>query len=252
MQMRILGTSGGIGGHARTTAYLVNDNILIDAGTGVSALSLTEMARIDHIFLTHSHFDHIACLPMLMDSVIGLRASPLVVHALPETIEILRLHIFNWLIWPDFTVIPDADNPFLVFQAIEEGEARQLGPVTITALPAHHTVPAIGFQIDSGAASIVYSGDTLGGAEFWRAVNAIDNLQTLIIETAFPEREELLARRSRHLCPTLLHRELKLLEKNADILITHLKPADSALIMQEIHQLNPYVRELQQDETLSF
>lgn len=252
MDVRILGCSGGIGGAARTTAFLVDDHILIDAGTGLSELSLLEMAAIDHVFLTHSHFDHIACLPMLLDSVMSLRSKPVQVHALPETIEALRQHVFNWHIWPDFTVIPDEEWPFLQFSPILEGESHTVDGLIFTALPAHHTVPAIGFQIDAGHASLAFSGDTLGGADFWRAVNAIENLRALIIETAFPEREVLLARRSRHLCPSLLHHELAQLTRPAEILITHLKPADAERIMQELQAQGLAVRELQQGQTLQF
>lgn len=252
MQVRILGCSGGIGGEAKTTAFLVDETTLIDAGTGVAELSLAEMARIDHIFLTHSHFDHIACLPMLLDSVVGMRAKPVQVHALAETIEALRLHVFNWHIWPDFTVIPDDETPALQFVPISEGERHRVGKLWFTALPAHHTVPAIGYQIDAGHASLVYSGDTLGGEAFWSAVNAIDNLHTLIIETAFPDREEMLARRSRHLCPALLLRELAHFTQTAQIRITHLKPADAELIMSELREQRLAVRELQQGEILSF
>src|SRR5690606_831156 len=103
MKFRVLGCSGGIGARARTTSFLVDEDILIDAGTGVEDLSIEELARIDHVFLTHSHLDHIAALPLLVDSVGGMRDKPLVVHALPETIVALRTHIFNWTIWPDFT-----------------------------------------------------------------------------------------------------------------------------------------------------
>ena len=252
MKLRILGCSGGIGGAAKTTAFLLDGHILIDAGTGLGSLSLQDMAAIDHVFLTHSHFDHIACLPMLLDSVMSLRAHPVHVHALPETIEALRLHVFNWHIWPDFTLIPDETRPVLHFVPMLEGECHRVGHLALTALPAHHTVPAIGFQIDNGHASLVFSGDTLGGEDFWRAINAIENLRALIIETAFPEREEALARRSRHLCPSLLRRELARLESCPEILITHLKPADAELIMREVLQSGLLVRELQQDQTLQF
>jgi len=52
---------------------LLDHDVLIDAGTGVGDLSLTEMSLIDHVFITHSHLDHIACIPLLMDSVGFLR-----------------------------------------------------------------------------------------------------------------------------------------------------------------------------------
>jgi ribonuclease BN (tRNA processing enzyme) len=108
MKVRILGCSGGIGGrHLGTTAILVDDDILIDAGTGVTHLPLAELARIDHVFLTHSHLDHIGSLPLLIDSVADLRTEPVIVHAIPETLDIIGRHIFNWEIWPDFSDHPE-------------------------------------------------------------------------------------------------------------------------------------------------
>src|ERR1035437_4004974 len=106
VKLRILGCSGGIGGrHLRTTSMLVDNDILIDAGTGVADLSLSELSLIDHVFVTHSHLDHIVTIPFIVDTVGGMRAKPLTVYAIPATIEILRNHIFNWIIWPDFTRI---------------------------------------------------------------------------------------------------------------------------------------------------
>src|SRR5438045_1003394 len=114
MKLRILGCSGGIGGrHLRTTSMLLDNDVLIDAGTGVSDLSLTELSMIDHVFVTHSHLDHVTSIPFMVDTVGGMRDRPLTVHALPETVEVLRNHLFNWSIWPDFTQIPSIENPLL-------------------------------------------------------------------------------------------------------------------------------------------
>jgi len=125
MKLKVLGCSGGIGGaQPRTTSFLLDDDILIDCGTGVGDLTLDELARIDHVFLTHAHLDHIAALPLMIDSVGELRQAPVQVHATPETIRILHSHIFNWLVWPDFSAIPDHHQPFMRFQPIHVGERR--------------------------------------------------------------------------------------------------------------------------------
>ncbi|TJZ69389.1 MBL fold metallo-hydrolase [Chitiniphilus eburneus] len=236
MQLRILGCSGGIGGVHRTTAMLLGERTLIDAGTGVGDLTYDELVRIDHVFLTHAHLDHIACLPMLIDTVFGARERPIVVHASQATLGVLHQHVFNWAVWPDFTVIPAADAAMLRFEPMETGECREVDGCRITALPALHTVPAVAYALDSGDATLVFSGDTADCAEFWQAVNAIPNLGTLIIETAFANREEALARLSRHFSPRLLLDALKQLARSdaVEILITHLKPADHALTMREV------------------
>ncbi len=220
----------------RTTSMLVDNDVLIDAGTGVADLSLTELSLIDHIFVTHSHLDHVATIPFIVDTVGGMRAKPLTVHALPETLDILRKHIFNWSIWPDFTQIPTPDKAFLKFKEIQLGETVKLSKREFTALPANHVVPAVGYQVDSGKASLVFTGDTTTNDPLWVIVNRIANLRYLIIETAFCNRERQLAEVSKHLCASMLAEELAKLERSPEIFITHLKPGEIELTMQEIEE----------------
>lgn len=235
MKVRILGCSGGIGGRRlRTTSILVDHDILIDAGTGVGDLSLAELALIDHVFLTHSHLDHIASLPLLIDSVSDLRQKPVTVYATAATLAIIGEHIFNWVIWPDFTVIPSRERALMQYREIVLGESVRLGARAITALPAEHTVPAVGYQLDSGAGSLVFTGDTTVNSSFWPVVNQIVNLRYLLIETAFPNRDRRLAEISKHLCPSMLADELKKLTIDAEIHISHLKPSQIELTMAEI------------------
>jgi ribonuclease BN (tRNA processing enzyme) len=237
MRLRVLGCSGGIGGrHLRTTSFLVDSDVLIDAGTGVGDLTLAELSQIDHIFVTHSHLDHVASIPFLVDTIGGMRAKPIEVYAQRATIEILKNHLFNWAIWPDFTEIPTREAPFLRYRELELGRPVTLSGRTITPIPARHTVPAVGFHLDSGAASLVFTGDTAPNDALWRVVNRIDNLKFLIIETAFSNKERHLAEISRHLCPMTLAGELKKLERNAEIFITHLKPGEIEPTMLEIEE----------------
>ncbi len=237
MKVRILGCSGGIGGrHLRTTSMLVDHDILIDAGTGVADLSLAELAMIDHVFITHSHLDHIASLPLMIDSIADMRDKPLTVYATDSTLEIIKNHIFNWAIWPDFTEIPSRDKPVMQYQPIRLGQKTVLGGRSITALPAEHTVPAVGYHLDSGNGSFVFTGDTTVNEAFWPVINKITNLRFLIIETAFSNREKRLAAMSKHLCPSMLADELAKLMREAEIFITHLKPGQIELTMSEIDE----------------
>jgi len=234
MKLRILGCSGGIGGSARTTSMLLDNDVLIDVGTGLGDLSLAELSLIDHVFVTHSHLDHIACLPLLMDSVGSTRNAPLTVHATEATLEIFRQHVFNWKVWPDFALIPSAQQPFMRYQTIQLGQAVELEGRRITPLPVSHTVPAVGFHIDSGTASLVFSGDTTSCDALWEAVNRIPDLRYLIIETAFCNAEKEIAVSSGHLCPSMLAEELLKLKLAPEVYITHLKPGEVELTMREI------------------
>ena len=236
MKFKVLGCSGGIGGALRTTSFLLDHDVLIDAGTGVGNLSLEEMSRVDHVFLTHAHLDHIASIPLLVDSVGYLRGKPVTIHAIPETIAALRQHIFNDVIWPDFGRIPTPDSPYLRYQAVAPGKTTDLAGRSITPLPANHTVPAVGYHLDIGEGSLVFSGDTTTSDALWDAVNRISNLKYLIVETAFSDGELETALLSKHLCPSLLRIELGKFKGNVPIYITHLKPGEMALIMQEVEQ----------------
>ena len=222
---------------------LVDHDILIDAGTGVTDLTLSELEQIDHVFLTHAHLDHIAALPLIVDTVGPIRKRPLTVHCLPEVQRNLKEHIFNWKIWPDFGQIPSKEAPLLLWQAIELGETVDIGGRKFTTLPANHVVPAVGYWLTSGRSSLVFTGDTTTNDALWKVVNKIHDLRYLIIETAFPNTERDLAIQSKHLCPSLLAAELRKLKLTVQVFITHLKPGAVTQTMAEIEedasQFNP-------------
>jgi len=236
MKLKVLGCSGGIGRDLRTTSLLIDDDVLIDAGTGVGDLTVDQLQCIDHVFLTHSHLDHVTSIPFLVDTVGWLREKPITVHAIEPTVKVLRDHLFNWKLWPDFAEIPDAHQPFLRYQTIVLGKTVDLDGRKLTPLPANHVVPAIGYHVDGGRASLVFTGDTTAHDPLWREVNKIGNLKYLIIETAFCDREKALAIESKHLCPSMLCEELAKLKRPAEIYITHLKPGEAEVTMQEIRE----------------
>lgn len=255
MHLRVLGCSGGIGGQSlRTTSLQIDHDILIDAGTGVGELSMAEMEQIDHVFLTHAHLDHIACLPLLINAVADRRDNPLFVYAIEPVIDVLRKHIFNWSVWPDFSILPSADFPAVRFQPIAVGQVVILNGRMIEPLPADHTVPAVGYRLDSGAGSLVFSGDSGPCPDFWRALGRIDNLRHLIVECAFPNCEQRLAELSRHFCPSLLATVLPELPASCQLHVTHLKPGHAETTMAELAACSRghSIRMLEYNQILAF
>jgi ribonuclease BN (tRNA processing enzyme) len=237
MRIKVLGCSGGIGGILRTTGFLVDEDILLDAGTGVGDLSIEQLCKIGHIFLTHSHLDHICSIPLLLDTVFGMRQKPITLYTTRETWDILKAHIFNWKVWPDFSVIPDEKNALLHYHEVRLGETVDLGERKFTPIPANHVVPAVGYHLEGKSASMVFTGDTTSCDALWEVVNRIGNLKYLIIETAFSDGEIEIAKVSKHLCPSMLVEELKKFERqDARIYITHLKPGEGEVIMHEIER----------------
>lgn len=235
MKVRVLGCSGAIAKDCRTTSFLIGERILIDAGTGVGDLTLEEMSKIDHVFLTHSHLDHIAALPLMLDAVSSLRETPICIHALSATIEALQLHIFNNVIWPDFSAIPTTAQPFLRYSPISVGQQVTIENRVVEVLPAVHTVPAVGYAVRGDTGWWVFSGDTERNPAFWSWINSMP-ICHLMIETAFSNRERSLATKSLHLSPATLALELSQLRSDRifPIYITHTKPSETALIMEEI------------------
>ena len=239
MIVQVLGCSGSIAAGCRTTSFLLDDDVLIDAGTGVGDMPLDALARIEHILISHSHLDHILSIGLLADSVMRERATrgPIQVHALPETIAALRTHIFNGVIWPDFTRLPSAENPMLSLVPFAVGDVLDLNGKRVEVLDASHTVPAVGFAVDGGTSGWwVYTGDTGPNPALWERLGRM-KVAHLVIETAFSDDERQLARISRHLCPSALGHELKNLGGSVDVHITHIKPGEMDAVMSEIGRL---------------
>jgi ribonuclease BN (tRNA processing enzyme) len=240
MQIRVLGCSGAIAEGSRTTAFLVDDDVLVDAGTGVGDLPLEELARIDHILISHSHLDHVLAIGLLADSVMRVRRAegrgPIRIHALPQTLLALRTHIFNGVIWPDFTRLPAPQEPALSMVPFEIGQQLILGGKTIEVLSAAHTVPAVGFAVRHDRSWWVYTGDTGPNPALWERLSRM-HVSDLVIETAFSDEEYDLARISKHLCPTELGRELKHLSVPVNVHLTHIKPGEREAVMTEVAAL---------------
>lgn len=234
MKLRVLGCSGGIGQGLRTSSYLIDDDILLDAGSGVGDLTLDEMRKLKHLFITHSHMDHVLSIPLLVDTLFNdLMDRPLLVHARPETIETLKQHLFNWKLWPDFTELPDRHSPVLRFIEMRPGESVDINGRHVEMVDVNHTVPACAYILQSEQMTFAYSGDTTTNDTLWSRLNELPSLDFMIIETAFAEDEIELAQMARHYCPSLLAADLKKLRHRPRIGISHLKPGYEEEIFQQ-------------------
>ena len=221
----------------RTTTILIDQDVLIDAGTGVGDLNMDEMSAIRHIFLTHSHLDHIACVPLLVDTLFDRLHTPITVHAQAATLDALQKHIFNNIVWPDFTRLPSPEKPVLTFEVMQPGEVVRLAERNFEMIRVNHIVPGVGYRVETSRGAFAFSGDTTTNDSLWAALNAHSKLDILMVEAAFPNEELDLCRRAGHYCPELLASDLRKLKHPAKVYISHNKPGAERRIFSQCQQM---------------
>jgi ribonuclease BN (tRNA processing enzyme) len=236
MKLRVLGSAGAEFPNFRPPAFLIDDHLLLDAGTIGAVLTEEEQANLQHLFITHSHLDHIRGIPALADNIIIKNLQHTVsVYSIPDVVSAMQNHLFNNVIWPDFTAIPDTDNPVISFKTLDIDREYSVTGYSIRAIPVNHTVPAVGYRVCQGGTTLLYSGDTGPTDEIWKYANDID---VLIVEVSFPNSMESLALLTKHLTCSLLRTELdKITTLPKRIFVTHPKPQYVDIISSEIEAL---------------
>ncbi|RTE64757.1 3',5'-cyclic-nucleotide phosphodiesterase [Amphritea opalescens] len=237
MKIEILGCSGGIGQGLKTTTFLIDETLLLDAGTGLELLTMERLLNIRDVVITHGHLDHIIGLPLMLATIFDQHRAPIDVYALPEVITALKEHIFNWTIWPDYTTLPE-DNPIIRLHPVDVGDIMNIQDKAIEVIPATHPTPTAGYLIKDASHSFLFTGDS-GLNEPLSALLNQHQPELLIIDVSFIDESTALAQLSGHLTPSLLALQLKSLEYNPRIAITHLKPGVEDHIMQQCHRLLP-------------
>jgi cAMP phosphodiesterase len=260
MRLQVLGCFGG-DLNGRFPAFLVNSSALLDAGAIGVALSLEQQLKIDSVFLTHQHIDHLIGLPFFIESIFAKRSQPVVIYGLKDVILQVKTHLLNDILWPDFTRLPTQQTPTMRFQDVElDHEITLSQDLAITPIPTFHTRGSCGFIIRSGRESMVYSGDTGPCDSFWRSIRRFRELNpqarvaAIVIECSFPNRLSFFAEETRHLTPDSLKSELCKLEMDdAKILVFHMKPQYISEIGDEIRSIKEfYIEMLTPGQELNF
>lgn len=236
MKLRVLGCSGGIGLGLKTTSFLLDDSVLIDCGTGLGELSMDEMNKLEHIFITHSHLDHIAMLPMLLDTIYDkLVQHPLTLHCQKATYDVLSKNIFNWTVWPNFFELPNVETPVIIYESMKPGDCIEFKDKVIRMVEVNHTVTASAYIIKNGTSSVAFSGDTYINDTLWNALNEEERVDAVIVECGFTNEDKDIGRDAKHYFPNALASDLAKLEHRPKIYISHLQPGKEDQI---INQLN--------------
>jgi 3',5'-cyclic-nucleotide phosphodiesterase len=235
MKLQVLGCAGGIGGRERfTTCLLIDDDILLDAGTGLTSLDLDRLVRVDHVFITHGHLDHVAGLALLLDTVQGKRSGPITVHATEKVMAGLKQHLFNWVLWPDFAAIPNAKNPTLRWEVVAPDTVIDIGGRLLKPHPVNHTVGSTSYFVKSGGSGFLFTGDMASTPDLWATLGKEPALSKVIVDCSFANAEMELAALSMHFCPRALIDDIRAMAPSVEFLIYHLKPGQEDLIMQEL------------------
>jgi len=240
MKVKVLGCNGGQSPKVFTSCYLIEDHILIDAGAVCLNLDLEEQRKIDYALITHTHLDHIKDLAFLADNLCGARQNPLTIYGSKETILGLKTHIFNDIIWPDFTVIPSPEQPILKLEVIPtDGSVIDISGFQIKAIPVNHIPGSVGYVVTRDEKTIVFTGDTARTEQIWKQAQQAKDLKAIFTEISFPSSMKELADLSQHFCPQTFQQELKKLAGiEAPIYVSHFKPGLEGPLKREIKDRN--------------
>lgn len=248
MKVKILGGHGGVSDSTHATSFLVNDDLLIDAGSIASASSIEVQQSIDHILISHSHLDHIKDLAFLCDNCFGLKDRPFEVYSHPLVVSIIKHHLFNETIWPDFSKLPNIENPTIRFNEVNPEQPFEVGGYKVLPVSVNHPNEAMGYIIEKEDSAVLFTLDTASTDKIWEYSHKFKNLKAIFTEVSFPNNMDHIARASYHHTPKSLGEELKKMPKGIPVILTHLKPNFREQLLKEITELNePRVQLLEKD-----
>lgn len=251
MKIRVLGAYGSEGLGQRPSSFLVDDRLLVDAGTVTGALTVAEQLDVEHVVVSHAHLDHVVGLAFLAETLACCNGQhPVTVVGADAVVNALRTGVFNNVVWPDFAQIPSATEAVIRYRSLAEEAEQRVGDLWVTPVSVNHTVPATGFIVHDGSRGFVYSGDTGPTEALWKTARGLSGLRAIILECAFPDRLGKLADASRHLTPARLRRELDKLPPDVPVWIFHIKPQFYSETAEELARLDGNrIVLLEQDKT---
>ncbi len=152
------------GGNTTCIEIRTNDNdlIILDAGTGIHALAqnlLKEMPINAHIFITHTHWDHIQGLPFFIPIFIPANQINIYGGVDPVTNESIRRALSVQLQYSFFPIREAQLNARIEYSTIKPGEPLHIGSAKITPVLLDHPVLNFGYRIDCDGQSLFFTGD---------------------------------------------------------------------------------------------
>jgi len=239
VDLRVIGCHGGETPRHRTSSFILDERLAIDAGALTSGLEIPEQLKLEACLVSHAHLDHIRDLATLADNRCQAGCPPLLVAGTRETIRVLKKHFFNNELWPDFSVIPTPQFPTIRFVELEPEKPMQIAGCSVRAVLVAHTIESAALLVETKTGTIAYSGDTGPTERLWEVLNKEPNLRGLLMEVSFPNREQRLATVSGHHTPQTLRADLLKLGSPQDLptLLYHIKPVFQAEVEKECARL---------------
>jgi ribonuclease BN (tRNA processing enzyme) len=225
MKIEVLGCYGNIIGDYRATAFLINDSVLLDAGTVTEVLDDERLKRIRHVLISHTHIDHLKGLFPLVDELVMMDGCSFELVSTAGILKNISDNLFNDLIWPDFTAIPSEHRAVMRLREIKADEASAVGGLMVQPVPVSHTVECVGHVIREGNTSFMYTADTRPTETFWRIASKEQGTAFIIADVSFPDRLEELAENSGHMTLSMLVNSLERFGlSQTKVFISHMKP----------------------------
>jgi ribonuclease BN (tRNA processing enzyme) len=239
MKIRLLGCIDSGGRHDQfLTSYLVGDTVAVDAGSLGFAIPVEEQSRVRHVFLTHSHLDHLASLPIFVENAYRGVPECVVIHGGPAVLESVRTDLFNDRLWPDFLRLGRPEAPFLRLEPVENGRTLTADGLRITPVEVDHIVPSHGYLFEDASASVLIVSDTGPTREIWERARGLSRLDAVFLPVALPESMQEMARIARHLVPSDVPGELAKLGKPTKVFAVHLKPKFRDEIVADLERVD--------------
>ncbi len=240
MDLRVIGCHGGETPKHRTSAFVLDDRIAIDAGSLTSGMDLKAQGALEAVLVSHAHLDHIRDLATIADNRCQMGVAPLVIAGTRPTLGVLKKHFFNNLLWPDFSQIPSKRAPAIRYLELRPEKVTTIAGYQVRAIAVSHTIDCCAFVVKSpNGSALAYSGDTGPTERLWEVLNATDDLRALLMEVSFPNEQARLAHASGHHTPATLGHELTKLERARElpVLLYHIKPAFQREVERECARL---------------
>jgi ribonuclease BN (tRNA processing enzyme) len=238
MRVRLLGSSiADTDKRQYVTSYLINGSVAIDAGCLGFWGTPQEQEAVRHVFLTHSHTDHTATLPIFAENAWTPSENCPVVYGSAETLEDVQKHIFNNAMWPDFIAISETMPPFLRVSPLQPEVPVRADGLTITPVRVNHIIPTFGFVVSDGGSAVIFGGDSGPTERLWEIAHKIPGLRAVFLEACFPNSMAKLAEVSLHMTPEMFGREVTKLPPGIRVIAVHIKVRYREQVVQELIDL---------------